>query len=169
VVVGELQEQIQSYTASSRKSYGMQIFHGKSDIQVRSALLLPMGLLHQPQRLLHRCRKNLLRQISKKIPSVRDVKIGSMVCAVSPFQMTHARRMVLNGYSAHTLWYHIMCCANQRMPRKKFSCVISVVTPRRSLITNCIYPRTPTLTEICEKLPDFCWKLIQNTTNVLRN
>jgi hypothetical protein len=34
---------------------------------------------------------------------VRDMKIGSVVCAVSPFQMTHARRMMLNGYSARTV------------------------------------------------------------------
>jgi hypothetical protein len=133
VVVGELQEQIQSYTTSSRKSCGIQSFHGKSEIQVRSALLLPMGLLYQPQRLLHQRRNNLLRYM----------KIGSVVCAVSPFQMTHARRMVLNGYSARTVWYHIMYCANQRMLRKTFSCVISVATPRRSLIRNCSYLRTP--------------------------
>jgi hypothetical protein len=31
----------------------------------------------------------------KKTPRVRDMKIGSVVSAMSPFQMTHARRMVL--------------------------------------------------------------------------
>jgi hypothetical protein len=41
---------------------------------------------------------------------------------------------VLHGYSARTVWCHFLYCANQRMLKKKFSCVMNVGTPRRSLI-----------------------------------
>jgi hypothetical protein len=71
----------------------------KIDVQLRTASLLPMGLLRQPQSLLQRRQRSLLRQISQRGPRVRGMKKGSVVCAVLPTQRTHARRSGLNGYN----------------------------------------------------------------------
>jgi hypothetical protein len=59
-----------------------------------------MGQLHQPQRLLRQRRKNLLRQISKKIPRVRDMKIGDA-------RKKNGAKWVQCSYCF--ILYHVLC------------------------------------------------------------